>query len=158
MSSCVHSYRLIKQFKSYSEPSLNEDVGYRGIGLVEELQCSRSTPEISIVLAKERDPSPEIDYHTGLPKLPVELLPPSPNLDRKVLPSVLKMSSGCSPTSERKSVTFDPTVLEGEIGGGKESTKVNKVVTLTERVRGFDYGWVLDPRLQFKGEGGLLLR
>lgn len=124
MSSSVHS--LIEQFQSYSEPSPNQDVGYRE---VEELQCIGSTPEISIELAKERDPTPEIDIHTGLPKLPVELLPPStPNSDRKFLPSVLKMSSSSSPSSERKSVTFDPTVLEGEIGGGKdESAKVNKV-------------------------------
>ena len=132
MSSSVH--RLIKQFQSYSEPSPNEDVGHREIASAKELQCNRDTPEISIVLAKDRQGSPEIDIHTGLPKLPVELPPPSsPSLERKVLPSVLKMSSGHSPTYERKSVTFDPT-LEGEMDrprGGKakddESAKVNKV-------------------------------
>lgn len=68
---------------------------------------SSSAPEISIYPAEgeavESEPL-EIDSFTGLPKLPVELPPASPETPRK-FSSALKMDT--SP-SKRKSVTFGP--------------------------------------------------
>ena len=86
-----------------------------------EIESERTrTPEISISSAVE------IDAYTGLPKLPVELPPPSPDIERrtlnlqgqgqdqfKVLASALKMSTvnAVAPITAgaegpRKSVTF----------------------------------------------------
>lgn len=80
------------------------------------LRRDADTPEISISSAESLPL--EIDHFTGLPKLPVELPPPSPDIEhrsinlqpedqRKVLASALKMSvpvPGSIP--QRKSVTF----------------------------------------------------
>lgn len=100
-------------------------------------EYSASPPEISILpAAAETLRHLEIDEHTGLPKLPVEQLPPgSPEVVRsqkdlrKVsqLASALKMASDVSSSGGRKSVTFDPAAssdgeaeLEsGESGGPK---------------------------------------
>lgn len=80
----------------------------------------RKRPEISIYPA-EKVPV-EIDSYTGLPKLPVELPPPSPEVEHralnlqsaqdqyKVLASALKMTTTVLPGAQRKSVSFvDPT-------------------------------------------------
>jgi hypothetical protein len=82
-------------------------------------EYSYSAPEISIFLAQESldlGLEPEIDEHTGLPKLPIE--PPaagspgheSPEVSHSSsghrLASALRMSSNVSP-SMRKSVTFN---------------------------------------------------
>lgn len=109
MSSDVTMNNQIRSCSSYPGP---QDV-------YGELEYSSSPPpEISIFPAVEDSCKHfEIDEHTGLPKLPVELpLPGSPEAvrsqslrdHRKVtqLASALKMSDISS--SPRKSVTFDP--------------------------------------------------
>lgn len=81
---------------------------------------SASAPEISIVLAEEEeDQKIEIDFRTGLPKLPVEPLPPgSPDTPRRLLSSALKTDmSSASSSPKRKSVTFGPAT-DSEDGPG----------------------------------------
>lgn len=100
---------------SQAHSQLGQDVATGG---VEPRYRDSPPPEIAIVPAPENcKVGFEIDEHTGLPKLPVELpLPGSPETvraDQKPviqLPSALRMST--SP-SQRKSVTF---------GGGESET------------------------------------
>ncbi len=102
-----------KQIQSachYSSSGDVESAKYKEVETEEAYwTTSASAPEISIYPAEgEEDGSGdiEIDSCTGLPKLPVEPLPPgSPVTTRRLLSSALKMSSTSSP-GKRKSVTF----------------------------------------------------
>ena len=85
-----------------TEPSAATTFKYEEVDSEDPYCSSSSAPEISVFSAEGEDL--EIDICTGLPKLPVELPPISPEPTRKQ-PSALRMST--SP-GKRKSVTFEP--------------------------------------------------